>query len=193
MIVEIQMIVEMTVEMIFFVIQILMRSVRNNSLYFVRSQFLINEQFYLIEISHLMSSLFSSSFKTFLSHFLTSHAAISRSFFSSVLIFIRRVYAKSCVILLVHQLMLSWNLVLFILWSHFETWFTSSCFVDFIIFISWSSVQCTHLRVQNNSFSEMMSRVMSVTIRWRWRLVIISSIDEKNESRCHFEFDDLQE
>jgi hypothetical protein len=31
--------------------------------------------------------------------------------------------------------------------------------------------------------------------RWRWRrwLVIVSSIDEGNGSRCHFKFDDLQE
>jgi hypothetical protein len=101
------MILEVTVEMILFVIQILMRRVRNNSLNFVRIQSLINEQFYLIETSHLVNSLFSSSFKTFLSHFLTSHAAISQLFFSSVLIFIRRVYVKSCVILLMHQLMLS--------------------------------------------------------------------------------------
>ncbi len=30
--------------------------------------------------------------------------------------------------------------------------------------------------------------------RWRWRrwLVIVSSIDERNESRCHFRFNDLQ-
>ncbi len=28
--------------------------------------------------------------------------------------------------------------------------------------------------------------------RWRWWLVIILSIDEENESRCHFRFNDLQ-
>jgi hypothetical protein len=107
MIVEIQMILEMIVEMIFFAIQILMRSVRNNSLNFVQSQSLVDEQFYLIETFHLVSSLFFSSFKTFLSHFLTSRAVISRSSFFLVLIFIRRVYVKSCVILLMHLLMLS--------------------------------------------------------------------------------------
>jgi hypothetical protein len=97
----------MIVEMMFFVIQILMTLVTSNSSNFVRSQSLIDEQFCLIETFHLVSSLFSSSFKTFLSHFLTSHAVISRSSFFLVLIFIRRAYVKSCVIFLVHQLMLS--------------------------------------------------------------------------------------
>jgi hypothetical protein len=170
MTVEIQMILEVMNEMIFFVIQISIKLVKNNLVNFVQSQSLINEQFYLIETSRLVNSLFSSLFKTFLSHFLTSHAVISRSVFSSVSIFIRRVYVKSCVILSEHQLMLLWNLVLFILRSHLETWLTDLCLVDCIIFISWSSVQCTHLLVQNSSFSEMMrmmSKIMSVTMKMK--------------------------
>jgi hypothetical protein len=147
-----------------FVIQILMTFVTSNFSNFVRSQSLINEQFCLIETSHLMSSLFFSSFKTFLFHFLTSHVVISRSSFFLVLIFIRRVYVKSCVIFLMHLLMLSWNLALFILQSHLETWFTDSCLEDCIMFISSSLVQYTHLHVQSNSFSEMM-KVMTVTMK----------------------------
>ncbi len=91
---------------------------------------------------------------------------ILRSSFFSVLIFIRSAYVKSCVVISVHCLLLSWSFVLFISRNHLETWLTNSCLEDLTIFISWLTMWYTHLRVQNNSFSEMI-RKMTITMKMK--------------------------
>jgi hypothetical protein len=129
----------MNCRMMFYVIQILTTLVMNNHEDFVQNQFLTDEWFCWIQTFHLVNLKFSSQFKSFLSLFQALLVVILRSFFFSVLIFIRHAYVKSCVMISTHRLLLLWSFVLFISRNHLETWFTSSCLEDLMIFISWST------------------------------------------------------